>query len=33
MHDEVVVAEKTEAPVDKTEEEKDAWDNFFFCNR
>ena len=32
MCDEVVVAEKTKSPVDKTEKEKEAGDNLFFCN-
>ena len=33
MHDDVVVAEKTKSPVDKTEEKKQARDNLLFCNQ
>ena len=30
MLDKVIITEKTEAPVDKREEKKDAWDNLSF---
>ena len=32
MGDEVVVAEKTNCPVNQTEKNEEAWDNSFFCN-
>ena len=32
MRGEVVIAEKTKSPVDKTEEKKKTRDNFLFCN-
>ena len=32
MLDKVVITKKAEAPVDKREENKDAWDNLSFCN-
>ena len=32
MWDDVFVAEKTKSPVDQTEENKETWDNLFFCN-
>ena len=32
MCDEVVVTEKTEAPVDYSKENKEAWDDLLFCN-